>query len=36
MKLLVIGIDALMPDILFENIDEYPTLKKTCWDRCCW
>jgi len=28
MKLLVIGIDALMPDILFENIDEYPTIKK--------
>ncbi|WP_313372990.1 alkaline phosphatase family protein [Lysinibacillus pakistanensis] len=28
MKLLVVGIDALMPDILFENINEYPTLKK--------
>lgn len=28
MKLLVIGIDAMMPDILFPNIDDYPTLKK--------
>lgn len=28
MKLLVIGIDAMMPDILFEHIEEYPTLNK--------
>lgn len=28
MKLLVIGIDAMMPDILFDHIEDYPTLHK--------
>lgn len=28
MKLLVIGIDAMMPELVFNYIDEYPTLKK--------
>lgn len=28
MKLLVIGIDAMMPELVFNNLDEYPTLKK--------
>lgn len=28
MKLLVIAIDALPPDVLFKNIDEFPNIKK--------
>ncbi|MFJ7825285.1 alkaline phosphatase family protein [Psychrobacillus sp. NPDC096623] len=28
MKLLVIGIDALMPELVFNNLEDYPVLKK--------
>lgn len=28
MKLLVIGIDAMMPELVFNYLDEYPTLKR--------
>lgn len=30
MKLMIFGIDALPPDILFENIDSFPNLNKLC------
>ncbi|MPQ32551.1 hypothetical protein E4V42_14045 [Clostridium estertheticum] len=30
MKLMIFGIDALPPDILFENIDLFPNMKKLC------
>lgn len=30
MKLMIIGIDGLPPDILFANIDLFPNIKKLC------